>query len=331
MKKFLVCTLLVFSLLISLTASASSAEKLIVYTSMKESLIGELKDAFVKANPNINFDYYSAGAGKLMAKIAAERESGKLTVDVLWHSEVPDFYQLKREGVLEPYISPNAKFVKSPVSEPQGYFTPVRNGTLGLAYNTRFIKTAPKTWQDVLKPEYKEAFGIANPALSGTAFGSVVALQQTFGWKYFEDCRKNQARMGQGSGQVVDDTAMGDLVACIGVDYIVTDKIAKGATLGFVYPKEVIMLPSPVAIMKGTPNLSAAKKFVDFLLSIEAQTIIANNGTLPVRSDVKLPANSLLPAPDDAVARAVKIDFEKTSDVKEEIIKKFTDIMRPSK
>lgn len=331
MKKSIIFAFLIFSFLLSASANATAAEKLTVYTSMKESLIGELKDAFVKANPNINFDYYSAGAGKLMAKIAAERESGKLTVDVLWHSEVPDFYQLKKEGVLEPYISPNAKFVKSPVSEPQGYFTPVRNGTLGIAYNTRYIKTAPKTWQDMLKPEYKEAFGIANPALSGTAFGSVVALQQTFGWKYFEDCSKNKARMGQGSGQVVDDTAMGDLVACIGVDYIVTDKINKGATMGFVYPKEVIMLPSPVAIMKGTPNLSAAKKFVDFLLSVEAQTIIANNGTLPVRTDVKMPANSLLPAPNDAVARAIKIDFEKTSNVKEEIIKKFTEIMRPAK
>lgn len=332
MKKLIVYTLLVFSLLFFTPGRAlAAADKLTVYTSMKESLIGELKDAFVKANPDIKFDYYSAGAGKLMAKVAAERESGQLVVDVLWHSEVPDFYQLKKEGVLEPYISPQAKYVESPVSEPQGYFTPVRNGTLAITYNTRFIKTPPKEWKDLLRPEYKGAFGVANPALSGTAFGSVVALAQTFGWEYFENARKNEARMGQGSGQVVDDTAMGDLLACIGVDYITTDKIQKGATLGFVYPKEIIMLPSPVAIMKGTKNLGAAKKFVDFLLSVEAQTIIAANGTLPVRSDVRLPAGTLLPDPHDAVKRAIKIDFEKLSDSKEATIKKFTDIMRPSK
>jgi len=263
-KKLLAVLVLVSVLCVS--GAAMAGEKLTVYTSMKESLIGALKEAFVKNNPGIDFDYYSAGAGKLMAKIAAERESGKMTVDVLWHSEVPDFYQLKKEGILEPYVSPEAKFVESPVKEPEGYFTPVRNGTLAITYNTRFIKTAPTSWQDLLKPEYKGAFGIANPALSGTAYGSVVALAQQFGWEYFEACKKNEAKMGQGSGQVVDDTAMGDLLACIGVDYITTDKINKGATLGFVYPKEVIMLPSPVAIMKGTPNLAAAKKFVDFLL-----------------------------------------------------------------
>ena len=46
--------------------SAFAAEKLVVYTSMKESIIGSLKEAFVKKYPDIAMDYQSAGAGKLM-------------------------------------------------------------------------------------------------------------------------------------------------------------------------------------------------------------------------------------------------------------------------
>ena len=38
-------------------AYAAPKEKLMVYTSMKETLIGELRDAFVKKYPNIQFDY----------------------------------------------------------------------------------------------------------------------------------------------------------------------------------------------------------------------------------------------------------------------------------
>ena len=87
-----------------LAGSALGAEKLMVYTSMKESLIGKLRDEFAKKHPEIAFDYYSAGAGKLMAKVAAERQSGRMTVDVLWHSEVPDFYALKKDGMLEKYV-----------------------------------------------------------------------------------------------------------------------------------------------------------------------------------------------------------------------------------
>src|SRR5512140_2040764 len=88
-------------LLVALAAAppAAAAEKLMLYTSMKESLVGKLRDAFQKKHPEVAFDYYSAGAGKLMAKLAAERQSGKMTVDVLWHSEVPDFYSLRKDGM----------------------------------------------------------------------------------------------------------------------------------------------------------------------------------------------------------------------------------------
>lgn len=329
MKKFFAAALLVSMIFVS--SAAMAGEKLTVYTSMKDSLIGALKDEFLKKNPDIEFDAYVAGAGKLMAKIAAERESGKLVVDVLWHSEVPDFYQLKKEGVLQPYKSPNLKYVESPVKEPDGYFTPVRNGTLGIVYNTHFIKTAPKNWKDVLGKDYQDAFGVADPALSGTAYGSVAALVKLYGWKYFEDIQKNGGILGKGSGQVIDDTAMGDLVACIGVDYITMAKIKKGATLAMSYPKETIVLPSPVAIINGTKNLSAAQKFIDFLLSKEGQQIIANNYTLPVRSDVVMPKDSPLPKPHEAVVNAIKLDFQNMSAEKEGTIKKFKETMRPGK
>lgn len=306
---------------------AAPKQKLMVYTSMKESMIGEIRDAFVKKYPNIQFDYYSAGAGKLMAKIAAERQSGRLATDVIWTSEVPDFFQMKQQGMLQKYISPQAKYVVSPVKDPDNQFTAARLGTLGIAYNTTKIKTAPKTWQDILGKAYGDGFGIANPALSGTAMVSVAMLQKTFGWEFFEKARANGAKMGQGSGQVVDDTASGDLKACIGVDYITLDKIKKGATLGFVYPKEMLVIPSPVAIFKGTPNIKAARKFVDFLLSKQGQTIIANNDTLPVRRDVKVLKKDGMVSIDEAMKRAISIDYPKMIKEKQSIIEKFTNIM----
>jgi len=55
-----------------------------VYTSMKESMIGKLHDAFVKKHPDIAFDYYSAGAGKLMAKVAAERQPERRRIGVVF-------------------------------------------------------------------------------------------------------------------------------------------------------------------------------------------------------------------------------------------------------
>ncbi len=310
------------------TLPAQAQEKLYVYTSMKESLIGQLKTAFVAKHPEVKMDYQSAGAGKLMAKIAAERESGSLLADILWTSEVPDFYQLKDQGVLETYVPKEIGALVNPLPDYDGAFTAVRLGTLGIAYNTRLIKEAPKTWADVQKPAYKGAYGIANPALSGTAYMSVSALVKQFGWSYIEALRANGAKMGKGSGQVVDDTASGDLLGSLAVDYITLDKVDKGATLALVYPPETLVIPSPIAIMKGSKNLEAAKKFVDFVLSKEGQTIIAKEGTLPVRTDVEVPDRYPMPPVADAMKRAIKIDYRQMMAEKEATIKKFTDIMQ---
>ncbi len=311
------------------SAGALAQQKLFVYTSMKESMIGGLKTAFTKKHPEIKLDFQSAGAGKLMAKIAAERESGKILADVLWTSEVPDFYQLKANGLLLPYIPAESKALMNPLPDYDGSFTAARLGTLGIAYNTRHIKEAPKTWDDLKKPAYKGAFGIANPALSGTAYMSVAVLSKTFGWGYFEALRANGAKMGKGSGQVVDDTASGDLLASLAVDYITLDKVDKGATLNLVYPPEMLVIPSPVAIFKNSPNTEAAKKFVDFLLSKEGQSIIVEDGTLPIRADVKIPERfKQLPSVQEAMKRAMKIDYQAIMAEKEATIKKFTDIMQ---
>ena len=67
---------------------------------------------------------------------------------------------------------------------------------------------------------------------------------------------------------------------------------------------------------------------VDFLLSKQGQEIIVQEGTLPVRPDVAVPAKFGLPAPEDAVKRAIKVDYLKMIAEKEATIKKFTDIMQ---
>lgn len=316
------------AMLLGATSSVFAQQKLYVYTSMKESMVSEIKTAFAKKYPDIKLDYQSAGAGKLMAKIAAERESGKILADVLWTSEIPDFYQLKAQGLLLPYIPTESKSLLNPLPDYDGSFTAVRLGTLGIAYNTRFIKEAPKSWDDLKKPAFKGAFGIANPALSGTAYMSVAVLSKAFGWGYFEALRANGAKMGKGSGQVVDDTASGDLVASLAVDYITLDKVDKGATLALAFPPEMLVIPSPIAIFKSSPNTEAAKKFVDFMLSKEGQTIVANEGTLPVRADVTVPERFKLPPVQDAIKRAMKIDYQQLMADKEANIKKFADIMQ---
>ena len=307
----------------------NSANKLVIYTSMKESLIGGIVEGFKAKNPDIDVDWQSAGAGKIMAKLEAERQSGHLMADIIWTSEVPDFYQMKDEGLLEKYQPAGFDELLNPFDDYDGSFTAARLGTLGIVINVNKIQTDPAGWETIATdPLYKNSFGIADPALSGTAFMSIALLEKQFGWDYIVRLHDNGATKSKGSGRVIDDTADGALNACLGVDYITAGKIDKGSPLKMVYPKELLMVPSPVAIFKDAEHKDNAKKFVDYLMTQEAQQKVAEAGTVPVRRDIQMPERYNLPAPEDALNNGIKINYAEVLENKDDIVKKFSNLFK---
>ena len=307
----------------------AAGNKLMIYTSMKESLIGGIVEGFKAKNPGIEVDWQSAGAGKIMAKLDAERQSGHLMADIIWTSEVPDFYQMKNEGLLEQYQPNGFDELLNPFDDYDGSFTAARLGTLGIVINTNKITTDPAGWETIATdPLYKNSFGIADPALSGTALMSIALLEKQFGWDYIVRLHDNGATKSKGSGRVIDDTADGVLNACLGVDYITAGKIDKGAPLKMVYPQELLTVPSPVAIFKDADHKDNAKKFVDYLVSQEAQQMVANAGAVPVRRDVQMPKKYNLPAPEDALENGIKIDYNEVLENKDETVKKFSNLFK---
>ena len=307
----------------------NSGNTLMIYTSMKESLIGGIVEGFKAKNPGIEVDWQSAGAGKIMAKLEAERQSGHIMADIIWTSEVPDFYQMKNDGLLEQYQPAGFDELLNPFDDYDGSFTAARLGTLGIVININKVSTPPAGWETIATdPLYKNSFGIADPALSGTALMSIALLEKQFGWDYIVRLHDNGATKSKGSGRVVDDTADGVLNACLGVDYITAGKIDKGAPLQMIYPHELLMVPSPVAIFKDAAHKDAAKKFVDYLVSQEAQQMVAEAGTVPVRKDVTMPERYGLPSPEDAIENGIKINYSDVMEKKDETVKKFSNLFR---
>ena len=300
-----------------------------IYTSMKESLVGGIVEGFRQKHPDITVDYQSAGAGKLMEKLAAERQSGHIQADVIWTSEVPDFYWMKQEGLLEPFRPAVFPELLNPFEDYDGSFTAARLGTLGIVINLDRVPDPPASWEDIASGSvYKDSFGIADPALSGTSFMSIALLEKAFGWDYIVRLRGNGAIKSKGSGQVVDETAAGTLAACLGVDYITASRMDKGAPLRMIYPEELLMVPSPIAIFKESDDIEAAKAFVEYVLSREAQQKVADAGTIPVRTDVRMPEKYQLPSPEQALKGGVHVSYSEVLAKKDETIRRFSELFK---
>jgi len=75
------------------------------------------------------------------------------------------------------------------------------------------------------------------------------------------------------------------------VDFLPIRNKLKGAPVEFVFPKEgVSAVTEPVAILKTSQNPTAAKAFVDFLISPEGQQLAADMGYLPAHPAITPPA-----------------------------------------
>jgi iron(III) transport system substrate-binding protein len=62
--------------------------------------------ALAKQFPGLDVEFFYGGTGALQAKIAAERDAGKLGCDMLMVAEPAYSLELKENGMLHPYEQP---------------------------------------------------------------------------------------------------------------------------------------------------------------------------------------------------------------------------------
>jgi putative spermidine/putrescine transport system substrate-binding protein len=82
--------------------------------------------------------------------------------------------QAASEGAFEPYKVQTWGDIPAALKEPNGAWTGDYYGVTSFGTNTKVVKNPPKSWKDLLKPEYKGQVAIDNsPAVAGDAFGAV--------------------------------------------------------------------------------------------------------------------------------------------------------------
>ena len=146
MKKRILLLLLTLVLL-TLTACGSKGEsgssdgknaeikgKIVIYTSMYEDIIDNVKEKLKQEFPNLEVEFFQGGTGTLQSKIVAEMQANKLGADMLMVAEPSYSLELKEKGVLHAYVSKNAENLALDYDK-EGYWYPVRILNMVLAYN----------------------------------------------------------------------------------------------------------------------------------------------------------------------------------------------------
>ena len=302
-----------------------------VYTALQDQDMTVLAPAFEKAT-GIKLNYVVVGgAGQVQTRVLAEAANPQADIFLGGSSEF--HAALGAKGLLQKYLSPNAKGVAKTFIDSDGYWQGWYMGVLGLVLNSgRFEKElAPKgvkrpaTWDDLLKPAWKGQIVSSNPSTAGGAYiflcDQIFRLGEAKAWDYFTKLNQNVHHYTPNAPGPITAVANGEFILGMSWAHDIANTRRQGYPIEVLVPKDTAFEIGAVSIIKNDKgNLAGAKKFVDWLLTKEAGNLNTKN-SLPysVRSDVPAPERM----PELKKVTLVKYDRDWAADHKDELLKKW--------
>jgi iron(III) transport system substrate-binding protein len=306
-----------------LIEAAKKEGKVTYYTAMDLSVAEPMAKAFEAKYPGIKVAVERTGAERLFNRIGQEVGSNIRRVDVANSSDAAHFIVWKRQGWLEPFLTPDmAENLPADQRDADGAFVNQRTHLSAIAYNTKMVKPedAPKGFVDLLDPKYSGKLVKGHPGYSGTIMTATQQLAKALGWEYFEKLSKQKVLQVQSATEPPKRIEAGErAIAVDGSDYLFWMAKERGAPIEVVHPVEgTPLISNPMAVFKAAPNPNAARLLVAWIMSAEGQQFIVTlSGQYPANKLVKAKAGrpalaSIKTFREDAVAVEKQADEIKT-------------------
>jgi iron(III) transport system substrate-binding protein len=255
--------------------------------------------------------------GEVFAQLKAESNNPKTD---LWYGGTHDPHlQAANEGLLDAYVSPNMKeqypWSGDLLSKSKNQVVGIYRITLGFGYNRDLLAQkklkAPACWSDLTKPEFKGEVELSNPTTSGTAYTILATMVQLYGedkaFEYLRALHKNVNRYTTSGTAQKQSVARGEsMIGVTFLDEFIPEQFA-GAPIDTVLPCEGTGYSvGAMSLVKGARNPENAKKFYDWALTADAQTIRDQTKVIAI------PSNKAAFAPErvKALERAKLIDYD---------------------
>lgn len=263
--------------------------KLVVYSAGPQGLAEKLVEQF-KNKTGIDVELFQSTTGKILSRLEAERSNPQADIVIL--ASLPAAIDLKQQGRTFAYRPQHIESVHDGWADPDGHYVATSGSALGVSYNTRLVQTSPTDWSDFTEPAWKNQVLMPDPSLSGSAMDFLLSYIYAYkddGWKLFNELKANGLKVEGANTESLDAVKAGQKKAVLaGVDYMAYAAKAKGEPIDMVYPKSgTVVNPRPAMIIKDSKNLKNAMNFMDFLLSDEAQRLVANEYLIPGRRDIR--------------------------------------------
>ena len=306
-----------------LAAGAAQAQTAICYNCPPEWADWASQLRAIKARTGITIPPDNKNSGQTLAQLVAEKASP--VADIAYYG-VTFGVQARTDGVTAAFKPSAWNEIPEGLKDPEGHWFTIHSGTLGFMVNIDALKgkPIPRSWADLLKPEYKGLIGYLDPASAFVGYVGAVAVNNARGGtmdnfgpaiEWFKALKKNDPIVPKQTSYA--RVLSGEIAILLDYDFnAYRAKYKDNAKVEFVIPAEgTVVVPYVMSLVAKGPNAANGQKALEFILSDEGQAIWANAFLRPVRASAisKEAQARFLPASEYARAKAV--DYAKMATV----------------
>jgi putative spermidine/putrescine transport system substrate-binding protein len=306
-------------LVLALSGIAPAGENAICYNCppMWADWASQLKA--IKQNLNISIPHDNKNSGQTLSQLIAEKSNP--VADVAYYG-VSFGIKAKEAGVVAEYKPANWEEIPEGLKDPNGAWFTIHFGTIGFFVNKDALGGAavPKSWADLLKPEYKGMIGYLDPTSAFVGYASAVAANQSLGGslenfdpgiEFFKKLKANRPIVPKQTSYA--RVLSGEIPILFDYDFnAYRAKYKDKANIEFVIPAEgSIVVPYVMSLVNNSPNPETGKKILDFIMSDKGQAVWANAYLRPIRPSALSKEAAAKFLPDFEYERAKPIDYKK--------------------
>lgn len=248
-----------------------------------------VRDAFVAKYPGISVDFIRQTAQVVYERTTQSLKAGTHELDVFASTDESHFPALKSQNALAAYKPIGVEKLPAAFQniDPDGMYHLGALGFVLINYTPPKVTAPPKTWNDLLDPQWKDRVTVGHPGFSGFVGNWVVAMNDKYGWDYFTKLAAGNPKIGRSINDTVTDIVGGERQLGAGPDNYSLEKKASGNAIDVQFPEDdAILIVSPVAIMKDAPHPNAARLFESFFYSKEYSQAMVKTFNYPLIADV---------------------------------------------
>jgi iron(III) transport system substrate-binding protein len=278
---------------------------LLVYTPHGQDLLRDFIARYKQAHPDVDVQFQDMGSQQVLERLRLERHRPQ--ADLWWGAAHTTFQSAADEGLLAPYRPTWADKILAEERDAQDRWYATYRTPEVIVYNSEAVtrEEAPKDWDDVLDPKWRDKVLIRNPNPSDTMraiFGAMIyrfyrqtnSAEQGFDWLRRLDANVKEYT-ADGTLLMQKLARREGLVTLWNMPDAELHRQQRNFPVAYHVPASgTPVVTDGIALVAGAPNAEEARRFYEFVTSPEALVHAAKTYyRIPARTDIdpaQLPA-----------------------------------------